>query len=169
MYKSFTIIVLIVLFALFSPLNYSAIAEFEEPVGFYSSVYLLPDYSEFMNPDYLFIDVIIEPDGKEANSASIMLDFPEESLQVVNFNYNDDFCKFFGDQIIDNDNGYINLSCGNFDAVATSSTSIARFTFKKLSAGNAKFDLSGSSLHAHDGFGTDFLSFTGVHNIYLYR
>jgi hypothetical protein len=160
-----SIVFILMLALLLPPLNFS-VAETEEPFGYYSSIYLRPDYEKFNDPEYLYVRIMADPDGKPANSASAVIDFPTDMVQVVDFHYYDDFCLYFLDQMIDNENGSIKISCGG-PIAATSTVAIAELTFLKKSSGNAKFDLSGSSLHAHDGYGTDFLGFSGVHYIYL--
>jgi hypothetical protein len=134
-----------------------------------ASLFLLPDYNYFLNPDYLIIDLIVDPGGKPVNAVNIKLSFPFSKLTLVNINKEQSFCSFFINEKVSNEQGEYNLTCGTPGEIFTK-TSVLRLSFQKLEAGWAKIKIrEDSSVLARDGLGTDILGSREINNLYIVK
>jgi hypothetical protein len=134
-----------------------------------ASLFLLPDYSSFFNPDYLILDLIVDSGGQPINAININLSFPTSKLKLVNINKEQALCSLLINETNNNEEGQYGLTCGTSKKIIAK-TSILRLTFQKLEAGWAKIKiLEDSSVLAHDGLGTDILGNREIHNIFIVK
>jgi len=148
----------------------NTILQGEENVVKTASLFLLPEKSSFLDPNYLTLNVIVDPKGTEINAVSAYLSFDASKLQLINTNKDNSFCSFFIFENINNDLGHYNLSCTTLGNSASTTSVVISLTFQKLDTGWTKLKiLDNSQVLAHDGFGTNILGSSEIHNIYLIK
>ena len=135
-----------------------------------ASIYILLEKESFLNPDYLTIDLIVNPGLQPINTININLSYTPSKLALINTNKEQSFCSFFIEEKIDNEQGVYSLSCGAPNPENSLQMPIVRLTFQKLEAGWAKVKfLEDSSVLANDSLGTNILGNREIHNIYIIK
>lgn len=133
-----------------------------------ASLFLLPDIASYFNPDYLYLDLIINPGEGIVNAIHSGINFDPTKLKYVNNIKEQSFCSFYNDELLNENTGYFSFSCGTNENFINSTTAIVRLTFQKLETGWTKLNiLDESEVLAHDSLGSNILLSKETHNIYL--
>jgi len=135
-----------------------------------ASLFLIPEKSSFLNPDYFTINLIVNPGGREINTVSAYLSFDTSRLQLVSTSKENSFCSFFIFENINNDLGRYDLGCTTLGNSISTTSRVISLTFQKIDMGWTKLNILEDSLVlAHDGLGTNILGPREIHNIYLVK
>ncbi|RLC38680.1 hypothetical protein DRH27_01680 [Candidatus Falkowbacteria bacterium] len=165
--------ILIILAIIFFPLKIALadiILQGEENAIQTASLFLIPEKSSFLNPDYITLNLIVSPENAEINAVSAYLSFDTSKLQLVSTNKNNSFCSFFVSENINNDLGRYDLTCATLGNSASTTSEVISLTFQKLETGWTKLNiLDNSQVLAHNGLGTNILGSSEIHNILLVK
>jgi len=132
-------------------------------------LFVVPDYSTYLNPDYLILNILTNNNEKIYNAISIQVKYPPEKLTIDSINYEDSFCEIMVNEEINSEKGILNISCGNPEPKSATTTNLFRINFNKIESGWAEISLNSSEILAHDGLGTNVLRATEDHNFYIYK
>ncbi|MFC1678141.1 hypothetical protein ACFLZ9_00210 [Patescibacteria group bacterium] len=134
-----------------------------------ANLYLLPDFERFLDPDNLFVQVMIDSQEQTINAVDINIEFEPDKLSVDSLQFENSFCSIIISEKINNQEGIINITCGTENEIASSTINVALITFKKLVPGWTALSCNDSSVLASNGLGTNILNTTEFHNIYLVK
>ncbi len=132
-------------------------------------LFVVPDYSSYLDPDYLILDILTNNNEEIYNTISIRIKYPQEKLIIDSINYENSFCEIMVNEKIDNEKGILNISCGNTEPESATTTNLFRINFNKIESGWAEISLNSSEILAHDGLGTNIIGSTEDHNFYIYK
>lgn len=119
-----------------------------------NGIIMRPDYGQFFDAEYFYLDIMIEPAGVPVNAAMVDITYQTANLEYVSVEYDENFCFMVVPAAIDTENGSITFACGTDSHEFTANTNIMRIKFNKLSSGTTKIILNGSQLLLADGSGT---------------
>jgi len=131
-------------------------------------VYLQPDYSLFMDKDFLYVDLAVDSGGTEINALQTSLEFDTSKLILEQASYENSFCELLAYEKIDNQNGNFHVACGS-PTGGTEASTIVRLKFSKIGEGWTKMNLGESTVLANDGLGTPLASDNEIHRIYIIK
>jgi hypothetical protein len=135
-----------------------------------ASLFISLEKSSFLDPDYLTIDLVVDPGVQPINTINASLSFSPSKLALIQASKKQSFCSFFIEEKIDNDQGVYNLACGAPDPGISAKSPAVRLTFQKLEAGWAQIKfLEDSSVLANNGLGTNILGNREIHQIYVIK
>lgn len=133
-----------------------------------ASLFLLIEKEGFLDPEYLTLDIVINPGGNSINAVSSQISFSTTSLKLIKTEKEESFCSLFISEIVDNKGGY-NFSCGTPENTITDNNlTIARLIFQKLKPGFTKINF-GDDSKVLSGLGINILKSHEVHNIYIVK
>ncbi len=132
---------------------------------------LAVDFQSFVDPNYLIVDIIVEPGLIPVNSLAIDLEFPAAKLTLASTDFDQSFCSLVPFKRIDNLAGNYRLICGSPAAITGSDTQvITRLKFIKLQPGWAKLAFGDDTQAlAADGQGTALPILTEINRINLIK
>lgn len=134
-----------------------------------ASVYLLPDYQAYFDPDNLFVDIMIDPGGQPINVFSATVGFAPALITAEGWEYNKNFSWLWLAEEANNQNGTFRLVGGTPGNSIGTTTTVARLRFKKISPGWTTLTLSDVKVLAADGLGTNIPVTTEIHRLFLYQ
>ena len=132
-------------------------------------LFVVPEYSSYLNPDSLILNIITNNNETLFNAVSINLKYSPEKITINSINYENSFCEIIAKEEIDNINGFLDISCGNPNPELATSTNMFQINFNKIETGWAQISLNSSKILAHDGLGTNIIGSTEDHNFYIYK
>jgi len=126
------------------------------------------DKEKFLDPNYLYVDIALNPNTNSINAGLMGIEFDPQALELMTATLASS-CPLLIGEFIDNELGRVDLMCGTPVAIAENST-IFHLKFKKKTSGftNLNF-LSHSTLLLADGHGTPVPVQLESHNIYLVK
>ncbi|MCK5211413.1 hypothetical protein KAJ89_01805 [Candidatus Parcubacteria bacterium] len=123
---------------------------------------------KFLDPEYLYVDIALNPNLNSINAALMGIEFDPQALELLTATTASS-CPLLINEFIDNKQGRADLICGALVAI-TNDSPIFHLKFKKKVSGftNLNF-LSHSTLLLADGHGTPVPVQTESHDIYLVK
>lgn len=156
----------LVLLPLFSPASMAIALGEAEPEA---SLLISPDKERFLDPEHLYVDIIMDTATSSVNALNLQLSFASSSLELVASSTENNICEYTAVNETDNRTGAYELQCG-FTPRAFSGTVAVSLVFKKLDTGFTKMIITkDSAILANDGLGTNILAYRDIHNIYLVK
>lgn len=132
-------------------------------------LFVVPEYSSYLNPDSLKLNVIAKDNGTLFNTLGLEIKFPVNKLKISSLNYEDGFCEIVAEEKIDNEAGILKISCGQTEPILATTTNILQINFDKIDSGWAQISTNSSIILASDGLGTNVNGRTEDHNFYIYK
>jgi hypothetical protein len=125
------------------------------------------DKDTFLDPEFLDLDIVISGEENSFNAALADLRYDPNFIEIESITLDKDFCLFSVPELPSTEAGRETIICGTPYNNSASSTTMANIRFRKLGYGWTTLSLSGSSVLAADGLGTEMLSTSETHQIYI--
>jgi len=116
------------------------------------------------------LPILFHNDGTPVNAARMVLHFNPELISVDEFRITEALCEpsFVITQSIDNTSGKVLYECGTISPFSGTTTALAHLTIAPKTEAHTTLGFgTTTSVHAHNGFGTDVLDATRTTEIRL--
>ncbi len=125
-----------------------------------AKMHLNIEKTSFLDPDFLDLNITVEAPVKSYNAVMSVINYDANLLSIETTNIDDSFCKLIVPELPSAEAGRKIIICGNPEANATTTMTIASIKFKKLNSGWTKINLDDSRVLSHGEIDKDML-FTG--------
>ncbi len=121
-----------------------------------STLYITPVKERRGN--YILMDLVVNPNDDEINTVSTKIHFPKDKLYFLGMSKTNSFCSFFLEEEINNQEGYIKITCLKPYPGVDIISNVIGLIFLETGSGVAKVTLGEDSMVlANDGYGTNVL------------